>query len=74
MHEEVGLSLPENIHFTTRRTRHHHPFHLIVPPTNATTYMISYFPRPIREWNSLLPQLIELNTLATFSNLIVQHL
>ena len=74
MHGEIGLSLPEYIHFTTRHTRHHHPFHLIVPPTNTTTYMTSYFPRTIWEWNSLPSQLIELNTLATFSNLIEQHL
>ena len=74
MHGEIGLSLPEYIHFTTRHTRHHHPFHLIVSPTNTTTYMTSYFPRTIREWNSLPPQLIELNTLATFSILIEQHL
>ena len=49
MHGGIGLSLPEYIHFTTRHTRHHHPFHLIVPPTNTTTYMTSYFPRTIWE-------------------------
>ena len=40
----------------------------------TTTYMTSYFLRTIREWNSLPPHLIELNTLATFLNLIEQHL
>ena len=66
MQGEIGLSLPKYYHFTTRHTRHHHPFHLVVSSTNTTTYMTSYFPRTIREWNSLPPQLIELNTLATF--------
>ena len=63
MQGEIDLSLPEYYHFTTRHTRHHHPFHLVVPSTNTTMYMTSYFPRTIHEWNSLPPQLIELNTL-----------
>ena len=74
MQGELGLSLPEYYHFITRHTRYHHPFHLIVPSTNTTTYMTSYFPTTIREWNLLPPQLIELVTLATFSDLIIEYL
>ena len=64
MNEEISLSLPDYYHFTNRYTRQHHPFHLIIPPTNTTSYMTSYFPRTIWEWNSLPPPLIEVNSLA----------
>ena len=33
---EIGISLPDYYHFTNRYTRQHHPFHLIIPATNAT--------------------------------------
>ena len=36
-------------HFTNKHTRQHHPFHLIIPPTNTTSYMTNYFPRTVRE-------------------------
>ena len=74
IHGLVGLSLPDYIDFTSRSTRNHHPFHLVLPSTSTTTYMSSFFPRTIREWNSLPISLIELNSLATFSNMITDNL
>ena len=71
---EIGISLPDYYHFTNRYTRQHHPFHLIIPATNTTSYMTSYFPRTIREWNLLPPPLIEVNSLAVFSNQLTNHL
>ena len=59
MYEVVGLSLPDYIHFITRLTRQQHPFHLIVLPTS---YMTSFFPRTIQEWNSLPPELSNLDS------------
>ena len=66
MNGEIGLSLPDCYHFTNKHTRQHHPFHLIIPPTNTTSYMTSYFPRTIREWNLLPLPLIEVKSLAVF--------
>ena len=43
MHGIVGLSLPDYIHFTIRHTRQL-PFRLIVPSTNTTSYVTSFFP------------------------------
>ena len=68
MNGEIGLSLPDHYHFTNKHTRQHHPFHLIIPPTNTTSFMTSYFPRTIQEWNLLSPPLIEVNSLVVFSN------
>ena len=74
MNGEIGLSLPDCYHFTNRYTRQHHLLHLIIPPTNTTSYMTSYFPRTIREWNLLPPPLIEVNSLAAFLNQLTNHL
>ena len=74
MNGEIGLSLPDRYHFTNKHTRQHHPFHLIIPPTNTTSYMTSYFPRTIWEWNLLPPPLMEVNSLAVFSNQLTEHL
>ena len=74
MYGEIGLSLPDYYHFTNKHTSEHHPFHLIVPPTNTTSYNASYFPRTTQEWNLLPPPLIEVNSLAAFSNQITEHL
>jgi len=38
MHGVVSLPLPDYIHFTIRLTKQQHPFHLIMPPTNTTSY------------------------------------
>ena len=72
MNGEIGLSLPDRYHFTNKHTRQHHPFHLIMPSTNTTSYITSYFPTTIWEWN-LLP-LIKVNSLAVFSNQLTEHL
>jgi len=37
IHGLVGLSLPEYVDFTSRNTRNHHPFHLVLPSTSTTT-------------------------------------
>ena len=43
IHGLVGLSLPDYIDFTSRSTRNHHPFHLVLPSTSTTTTMSSFF-------------------------------
>ena len=55
MNGEIGLSLPDRYHFTYKHIRQHHPIHLIMPSTNTTSYITSYFPISIWEWN-LLPR------------------
>ena len=44
MNGKIGLSLPDCYHFTNKHTKQHYPFHLVIPPTNTTSYMTSYFP------------------------------
>ena len=54
------LSLPDCYHFINKHTRQHHPFHLIIPPTNTTSYMTCYFPIAIP------PPLIKVKSQTTF--------
>ena len=51
----TGLSLPEYYRPTSCYTRHHHPLHLITPPSNTIAHniMSSFFPSTIRDWNQL---------------------
>ena len=49
------------LYFQTTRypTRQHHLYHFILPPVNTTLYQQSYFPRTIKDWNTLPPTIIE---------------
>ena len=66
--EKSAYPSPNCYHFTSKYTMQNYPFHLIIPPTNTTSYMTSYFPRSVREWakfTATIP-LIEVKSLATF--------
>ena len=43
----TGLSLPKYYQPTTRHTRHHHPLHFIIPPSNTTAciYYVKFLPK-----------------------------
>ena len=70
----TGLSLPEYYHPTSRHTRHHHPLHLITPPSNTIAYMSSFFPSTIRDWNQLPLSIIELTNYNNFSSTLTDYM
>ena len=47
-------------------TKQYHPNHFILPPGNTTQYQLSYFPRTIKDWNTLPLSTIESPSLTTF--------
>jgi len=49
---------------TNTRIRHHQTYHFTYIKTNA--YMNSYFPKTIREWNSLPNQIIDCDSIDLF--------
>ena len=61
------LIIAEVREITIRFTLSYHQ----LPPRRTC---LVFFPRSIREWNSLPISLIELNSLATFSNMITDNL
>ena len=43
-------------------------------PANTDCYLRSYFPRTIRDWNSLPQHITTANTIDTFKKLTLTHL
>ena len=68
MYHQSALKIPQNFTVTNRITRNQHPLHFIIPGTNTNAYKYSYFPRTIREWNSLPDSTIEASSLDQFLN------
>ena len=74
VYDLTGLSLPEYYLPTSRYTRHHHPLHLIVPSSNTTAYMSSFFPNTIRDWNQLPISIIEMSNYNNFSSTLTDYM
>ena len=74
MYNLIGLSLPEYYLPTSRHTRQHHPLHLIIPSSNTTAYMTSFFPNTLKDWNQLPSSTIENTDYNTFSATLTNYL
>ena len=61
-------------HANTHRTRNTHNQKYITYHANTDCYLHSYFPRTIRDWNSLPQHITAANTTATFKKLTLTHL
>ena len=66
-----GLSIPPYFLPTQRSTRHHHTDHFIQPCTQSNYYQYSFFPRTIKDWNSLPVSVIESENIDTFTNYLL---
>ena len=70
IHEIVPMTLPTYLLPTQYPTRQHHGKHFIIPSSNSTAaYLQSFYPKTIREWNSLLISVIEIVDIKDFMNL-----
>ena len=58
----------------TRSTRLSHNKKFLTYHTNTNSYKHSFFPQTIREWNRLPPDIINSQTVETFSNKLHKHL
>ena len=65
-----GLSIPPYFLPTQRSTRHHHTHHFIQPST-WSSYQHAFFPRTIKDWNSLPVSVIESENIDTFTNYLL---
>ena len=65
----INLEIPEYITKTTttcHTTRYQHPLHFMIPTARTNYYHNSFFPRTLRDWNSLPINIIESKTLKSF--------
>ena len=60
------VQIPPYFLTTQYPTRQYHPNHFILPPANTTQYQLSYFPRTIKDWNTLPLAIIESPSSTTF--------
>ena len=71
LHDLITLEIPTYITTTTtitHLTRFQHPFHFNIPTARINYYHNSYFPKTVRDWNSLPISAIEASTVNSFSN------
>ena len=68
MQNTITLEIPH--YYTTAHgpTRHHNHLSFIYPSSGTSVYMYSYFPRTIKEWNSLSEETVMADYLTTFCN------
>ena len=71
MQNTITLEIPH--YYTTAHgpTRHHNHLSFIYPSSRTNVYMYSYFPRTIKEWNSLPDETVMANSLITFCNYLI---
>ena len=66
--------IPSHYILTNRQTRYYHDLHYIIPSMRTNAYKYSYFPRTIKEWNSLPITIIESDSLHLFQNCLANLL
>ena len=64
---DFPVQIPPYFLKTQYPTRHHHPSHFILPPVNTTQYQQNYFPRSIKDWNTLPTTTTESSSLHMFT-------
>ena len=63
---DFPVQIPPYFLTTQYPTRQYHTNHFILPSGNTTQYQLSYFPRTIKDWNTLPLATIESPSLTTF--------
>ena len=70
----VAMSIPQYFQQTQRPTRNYHPLHLIQPQTLTSAYQQSFYPRTVKEWNSLPTSIIEITDNTLFCTTLHNHI
>ena len=66
-HYTPAIQMPPYYITTQYPTRQHHQKHFIIPAISTTAYQQSFFPRTVKEWNSLPTNVIEIRPTEQFS-------
>ena len=69
----IAVSLPSYITKQTRTTRHTHPQRFLQVRASTQTYQNSFFPRTVRDWNDLPPDILEAPTAALFKTAVTSR-
>ena len=66
--EQIAIPIPHYLCRQTVQTRQFHPQRFSIVPTRTDSYKFSFYPRTIKDWNSLTPSMYNAKSLE-----IVKH-
>jgi len=66
VHDKVALDNGDRLVPPLRSTRNMHQLSFQIPSSRSDYRRVSYFPRTIRDWNSLPPDIVSAKTLDAF--------
>jgi len=67
VHHDYSLSIPSYFTPMERSTRQYHPQRFILPNSFTYSHQQSFYPRSIKDWNDLPPNLIDSNNIDSFT-------
>ena len=70
IHKEYPLSVPSYFTSMKRSTRLYHPKRFILPNSFTNAHQNSFYPKTLRDWNNLPSNIIELNNIDLFTELL----
>ena len=76
VNKATSIDIPLHYHpyTSTHNTRYYHPLHYMIPWSSTSYYQMSFFPKTIRDWNSLPHQIIESESVNIFSHRLSRHI
>ena len=67
LHHQAAINIPPYVkHKTVMKTRNSDPMKFIPVQTSCDEYKYSFWPRTINDWNSLLPNIINMISISNF--------
>ena len=68
--DQIAIPIPHYLHRQTAQTRQFHPQRFRTVAIHSDTYKHSFFPRTIKDWNSLTPSMYDAKSLVVFKQCI----
>ena len=70
-HHTTAICIPAYFLPTSYPTRQLHMYRFIIPSISTTSYQQSFFPKAIKQWNSLTNDQININSLKLFVDSLI---
>ena len=68
--DQIAIPIPHYLHRQTAQTQQFHPQRFRTVAIHSDTYKHSFFPRTIKDWNSLIPSMYDAKSLVVFKRCI----
>jgi len=71
--EQVAIDKSNHLIQPNRLSRNMHPRSFQIPSSNTSHRLYSFFPRTIKDWNSLPPEIMSVGTVEAFKSRLATH-